>query len=242
MTRGILIAGNDSPILAALGAEALKRVEGVVLARAPNRYVAEADSRPAAAEAARAAPAAARSAVGLVELAWNPASPLSARALCLGAANRLGRVDEALLVCSPLAVRRRADELSPADVDAAVDDLIKGWFFLARELAAMFRARGPADGRPGSLALVLADAGLGGTKDDAPDLVGSPVAAACRSLGQGLLAASFKEPYKCYAFGSAEIGEDSAFAAFVFKILDEENKRDAGKWHKYGRPGLFGFR
>ena len=170
-------------------------------------------------------------------LEWNPASAISARSLVIGAKNRLGKIDEAILVCSPLAVRRRADELVPAEIDAVVDDLVKGWFLVTRELALEFRARGA-----GTIAFVLSEGGLGGGKDDAVDLVGSSVAASFRALAQGMLSSSFKEPWRALAFSSSEAGEDAAFASFVFRILDEGGKRDSAKWHKFGKAGLFGLR
>jgi hypothetical protein len=91
----------------------------------------------------------------------------------------------------------------------------------------------------GTLALVLSDTGSGSGKDENADIMGPPVAAAFRALAQGLLSASFGKPYQTLAF-STETGEEDAFAAFVFKTIDEGNKRNAGKWHKYGRMGLFG--
>jgi hypothetical protein len=45
---------------------------------------------------------------------------------------------------------------------------------------------------------------------------------------------------------SSEGGEENAFAAYVFKNI-EEGKRNSGKWNKYGKlgfqswkPGIFG--
>jgi hypothetical protein len=87
--------------------------------------------------------------------------------------------------------------------------------------------------------LVLSEP-AGGKKDDPVDLAGPSVAASFRALAQGVQAASIGEPYDVLAFSSSEAGEDQAFAAFVFKILEENNKRNTGKWHKFGRLGLFG--
>jgi hypothetical protein len=222
MTRGILIVGNESPTLEAVAASAHARVETIVRATVPSRL----GDVPAPAPSAKAADAV---------LAWNPASPVSARTVVIGAENRLGEIDEAVLVCAPPAIRRRADELVPAEIDLLVDDLMKGWFLAARELAVVFRTR-----KAGTLAFVLSEGGLGGGKDDAPDLFGAAAAAGFRAFAQGMLAASFKEPYRVLAFSAAEAGDDAGFADFVFKTLDEGSKRDAGKWHKYGKGGLFG--
>jgi hypothetical protein len=224
MTRGILIVGNESPTFDAVVSSAHARVDCIVRASVPNRL--KGVSSASAASAGKSAD---------TVLPWNPPSPVSARTLIVGAENRMGRIDEAVLVCAPPAIRRRADELVPAETDILVDDLIKGWFLVVRELAVVFRTR-----KSGTLVLALSEGGLGGGKDDAPDLFGGAVAAAFRAFAQGLLAASFKEPYRVLAFSAAEAGDDVGFGDFIFKTLDDGNKRDAGRWHKYGKGGLFG--
>lgn len=227
MTRGIVIVGNESPLASAVAAEAARRVQLVGTALIANRFGPDSEKPK---EAALPVEGSAQ-----VRFPWLPASPISSRTLVTAAKNRLQRIDEVLLVCSPAALRKRADELSPEVVDTLVDDQIKGWFFLVRELALLFRAQ-----QSGTLALVLSEVAGGGGKDDRVDLFGPTAAAAFRALAQGLLASSFTEPYRTLGFSSAEAGEDDAFAAFIFKTLDEGAKRDAGKWHKYGKMGIFG--
>ncbi len=230
MTRGILVAGNEGPTVQALAAEAKKRVQSAVFAFPPALFgFSEPTEEPIKAHAGAFSD-------GDSVLPWNPASALSARALTIGAENRLGQIDEAILVCAPPAVRRRPDELPPAKLDAFIDSWLKGWFFLSRELTIAFRAR-----KSGTLALVLSEVGLSTQKDEAPDLIGGVVAAAFQAFAQGLLAASFQEPYRVLAFSQADSPDDTGFSAFVFRVLDEANKRNSGRWHKYGR-GLFSFR
>jgi hypothetical protein len=221
MTRGILIAGIESSLSSAIAVEAGKRVEKYAAAFIPNRLVVPVRERAAPPES------------GLIPLLWNPGSPISARTLVLAAENRLERIDQAILVCTPPSLRRQAEELAPADIDTVVNDHIKSWFFLARELSATFKVGG------GSLALVLSDLAAGTEKGETPDLMGPSVAASFRSFASGLLASSVGKPYAVKVF-SCETGEDAAFAAFVFKILDEGNKRGSGKWHRYGKLNLFG--
>jgi NAD(P)-dependent dehydrogenase (short-subunit alcohol dehydrogenase family) len=170
----------------------------------------------------------------VVTLQWNPGSPIAARTLILSAENRLERIDNAILVCTPPAFRKAAAELPPADIDIMINDHVKGWFFLVRELSAVFRAR-----KSGSLALVLSDLNAGGANEEAPDLLGPPAAAAFRAFTQSLLSYAGNESYLTMGFSSTEIGEESDFAAFVFKLIDEGNRRNNGKWHKYGRLGFF---
>ncbi|MDR1374053.1 MAG: hypothetical protein LBJ24_03680 [Treponema sp.] len=219
MTRGILIAGNESSLFAAIAAEAARRAAHFVAALIPNRI---SEPVPEPAEGAR------------IPLSWNPGNPVSARALALAAENRLEHVDEAVLICAPPSVRKKAEDLIPGELEVLVNDHIKGWFFLVRELALIFKEQ-----RRGTLSLVLSDIGAGG-KDETVDLLGPSAAASFRALAQGLLTGSPGEPYQVLAFSSSEIGEDASFASFIFKTMEEDNRRNSGKWHKYGRLGLFG--
>jgi hypothetical protein len=222
MTRGILIAGNDSPLTAAIAAEAARRVKHFASALIPNRISETPREKPPPLPPA-------------VPLNWNPGSPISARTLIVAAENRLERIDEAILVCSPPPVRRQAGELIATEIEIMVNDHIKGWFFLVKEVTALFRSR-----KKGTLALVLSDILPGNGKDESPDLLRPSAAASFRAFIQGLLAASLRDPYQTLAFTSPETGTETAFAAFIFKILEENNKRNNGKWHKFGRMNLFG--
>ncbi|GHV63139.1 hypothetical protein AGMMS49587_12200 [Spirochaetia bacterium] len=238
MTRGILIAGNESSLTAAIAAETAKRVEHFASALIPNRSGAALPLSPGSkkpSEGKQVIPPENTPPGGAaLPIQWNPGSPIAARTLILAAENRLEHIDEAILVCTPPAIRRRAADLLPADIEIMVNDHIKGWFFLARELAQMFRAR-----ESGTLALVLSDMSAGGGKDDPVDLLGPAAAASFRAFAQSLLFAAPDEPYLTMGFSSSEIGEEAAFAAFVLKLIDEGAKRSNGKWHKFGKLNLF---
>ncbi|MDR2102482.1 MAG: hypothetical protein LBP42_00080, partial [Treponema sp.] len=223
MTRGILIVGNDASLSAAVAAEAARRVEQFAFALIPNRISQPPWEKPIAATDHR------------IFLSWNPGSPISARTLILSAENRLERIDEAVLICSPPSIRREAGELIPAEIEIMVNDHIKGWFFLVKELASLFKAK-----KGGTLALVLSDISSGGSKDETLDLLGPSAAASFRAFAQNLLLSSQREPYQTMAFTASEAGEETAFASFIFKILEEGNKRNNGKLHKFGRLSFFG--
>jgi hypothetical protein len=223
MTRGILIAGTESSLSAAIVAEAGKRVERAAAAFIPS-HIAEPGP-----ERSQTAAGAAK----LIPLGWNPGSPISARALVLAAINRLEHIDDAVLICTPPSIRRQAADLNPGEIETVVNDYIKGWFFLVKELSAYLKNR-----ENGTLALVLSDIGVPGARDDVVDLMGPSVAASFRSFAQGLLAVSFGKPYCTLAF-SSETGEDAGFASFIFKHIDEGSKRSSGKWFKYGKLGIF---
>jgi hypothetical protein len=230
MAKGILIAGNKSTLSAAIAGEAGKQAERFCTAFIPNRLPYSAEGQQAAAPMERL-PAENR---GAIPLTWNPGSPVSARTLVLSAENQIGQINEAILVCTPPAVRKSAEDLNPANIEIILNDYIKGWFFLVKELAVVFKAR-----KAGALALALADTVGGGGQDDT-DLIGPSVAASFRSFAQGLMASSLAKPYDVYAFSipagtyeSSDAGEDNAVGVFVFKTL-EDSKRNAGKWHKFG--------
>jgi len=228
MTRGILIAGNESTLTSAVEVEVARRVQRYTLALLPDRL---------SGDNAKISPQSWSSAVSAekrIPLDWNPGSPISARTLVLAAENRLEQLNEAILVCDPPLVRTAAADLSMANVEILVNDYIKGWFFLIKELAEVFRAHGG-----GVLALVCPETTGTGGKDDAADLLGSTALAAFRALTRSLLAAALSEPYLTLGFSGAEAGDDAGFAAFVFKQLDEGARRSNGKLHKYGRIGFF---
>jgi hypothetical protein len=226
-----MIVGNDSLLCAAVAAQAAKRVERFAQVLLPNRFSGQ--TRGLHSDAPYPPPASpAESGSAFISLTWNPGSPISARTLVLSAAHQLERIDEAILVCSPPSFRRPAAELLPLDIEVLVNDHIKGWFFLVRELAGIFRAR-----RSGILALVAPDLGSG--RDDQADLLGLPAAAAFRAFTQGLLASSAAEPYITLGFSSQETGDDDNFAAYIFRLIDQANRRGSGKWHKYGRLSFF---
>jgi hypothetical protein len=240
MERGILIAGNESTLSAAIAAEAGKRAERFCAAFIP--YPLE---RRKTAQKELPAPMERRQSVAiagpaLIPLAWNPGSPVSARALTLAAENQLGQIKTAILICTPPAVRKHAADLNPANIEIIINDYIKGWFFLVKELASIFTAR-----KAGALALALTDTAGGGGQDN-PDLIGPSVSASFQAFAQALMASSRDEPYDVYGFtvpagsyGSSNTGDDTNVGAFVFKVI-EDSKRNSGKWHKFGswRPFL----
>jgi NAD(P)-dependent dehydrogenase (short-subunit alcohol dehydrogenase family) len=226
MTRGIFIAGNESALARAIEAETERRVEKFASALIPNRFsgtpVANAAKNPAAANERR------------VSLDWNPSSPISARTMMLAAENRLDRIDEAILVCSPPTIRTSAADLPLADVEVMVNDHVKGWFFLVKELAALFTSR-----KSGILALVYSDFSPLSGRDDAADILGPASLAAFRSLTQGLLAAAGNEPYITMGFSCSDAGNEEAFTSFLYKNLDEGSRRSNGKLYKFGKFNLF---
>ncbi|MDR2519031.1 MAG: hypothetical protein LBD13_06425 [Spirochaetaceae bacterium] len=240
MTRGILLAGNESALSAAAAAEAANRFELCAAAFIPNRFSNPAGEKPFPAPEP------------LIPLSWNPGSPVSARTLILAAENRLQHIHEAVLLCAPPAIRKAPEDLTSSDIEIMANDHIKGWFFLVKELSAVFRLQ-----QKGTLALALSEHdGIGGKenkehkehkektekpegKEDLPDILGQAAAASFRAFAQSVLAVSHKEPFSIMGFSAPAGADNSAFASFIFKTLEEDPKKNSGKWHKFGRMGLF---
>jgi len=220
MTRGIFLAGNESALSRAIEAETANRVEQFAAALIPNR-LSGASKHVVPDIKAR------------MPIDWNPASPLSARTLVIAAENRLKRIDEAILICSPPSIRSIASELPFSDVEIMINDHIKGWFFLIKELTSIFKER-----RHGTLALVYPEI-AGSGKDDSAEVLGPSALASFRALSNGLLSAAHNEPYITAGFSTADAGNEAAFAAFIYKSLEEMTKRSNGKLYKFGKFNIF---
>jgi hypothetical protein len=221
MTRGIFITGNESALIRSIEAAAASRVDKYAVALIPNRLSGAVKNSPQESEKR-------------LSLDWNPSSPISARTVVLAAENRLEHIDDAILVCSPPSIRAAAAELPLSDIEVIVNDHIKGWFFLIKELASVFTNR-----KRGTLALVYPEIKTSTGKDNTADILGPSSLACFRSLTHGLLAAAHKEPYITMGFSCSEAGSEEAFATFVYKYVDEGNMRSNGKLFKYGSFSFF---
>lgn len=230
MTRGILIAGNESSLAAAAAAEAAKRVESFAAALIPSRFpLPEGGGAPPKPELPG----------GAISFPWNPASSISARTLTLAAENRLGQINDVIVICSPPAVFKTAAALTPEEIEILVNDHVKGWFFLIRELALYFRRAGS-----GSLSLVVPETVSPGGRDNLnkniqTDLLGLSAAAAFRVFAQGIIASSANEPFQAIGFTGPEAGAENEFAAWFFKIVDEGAEKNSGRWHSYSKLKFF---
>jgi hypothetical protein len=223
MTRGILIAGNESTLFSAVAVEAAKRVESYASAIIPNRFPLRDGGLPPKTETSE----------GSIPLSWNPASPISARTLVLAAENRLGQINDAILICSPPAVFRTAEGLEPEEIEIFVVDHIKGWFLLIRELVLYFRRTGV-----GSLSFVAPEIKTG-DKNNPADLLGPPAATCFTNFASGVLSLSANEPFQVMGFSGSESGDKNEFAAWLFKMVDEGSRRNTGRWNKFSKLSFF---
>ena len=206
-------------MLSAIEAETAKRAESYAAAPVYNRFPGAEPGTPVDSPAR-------------IHLDWNPGSPVSARALVLAAENRLERISDAILVCSPPQIRREAPlDLNFTDIEILFNDHVKGWFFLIKELAAAFKAKGE-----GTLSLVYPEVNESPGEEEAPGLLGHSALAVFRTLTRDLLASAFSEPFITLGFTGVE---EPGFAAFIFKQLEEKTRRANGKLYKYGKLSFF---
>uniref|UniRef100_A0A7C3IFM0 Uncharacterized protein n=1 Tax=Gracilinema caldarium TaxID=215591 RepID=A0A7C3IFM0_9SPIR len=220
MTRGILIVGTTAPLTLAVSQEASKRLEShglALLGSAESENPLQFPPPPTT-----------------IPLTWTPGSAISARTLLVSAENRLSRLDEALLVFTPPTLRTRPDQLDQVQISTSIDDYIKGWYYLVRELSRYFRQR-----KEGTLAFILSEGPTAVEKEESPDMLGPVLGAAFRAFMQSVLASAGSNPYRILGFTSNDPAQNEDFAAFIFKVLDEDNKRDTGKLHRFGKLNLF---
>jgi len=224
MTRGILIVGNESTLFSATAGEAAKRVESFASVVIPNRF-------PLPEGGGAIAPR--TEITGNIPLSWNPSSPISARTLLLAAENRLERINNAIIICSPPAVFKNTEALMPEEIEILVNDHIKGWFFLIRELVLYFRRCGT-----GSLSFVAPEISAENTKNPV-DLLGPSATASFRAFAQGVLTSSATEPFMTMGFTTMEAGDEGDFTAWFFKLIDEGAAKNSCRWHKYSKLKFF---
>ena len=215
--HGLLIAGNDAGLAAALARHAGEK--SITTVRASTEE-----------EAGGVKARHDRLDGGSAPLAWTAQSPLSARSLVLAAQNRLGSLDAAVLVCSP-PCRFLANLPDTFEIDTAIDMYVKSYMFVTRELLTHFDKKGG-----GVLAFVMHTGGPTGG-----GLLDKTITAAFAAFAGGLLGTQDAE--KTIGF-STDIPPGSeqtdAFAAFIIKLLTSEHKTDRGRWHKFGKLNLFG--
>jgi len=220
MSRGILLAGNESTLFSSVAAETEKKNEHYLTAVIPALNTKDSAEKGTEVFGNKGIP-----------LAWNPGSPVSCRSMIIAAENRIEKITDALLVCSPPPMYRRIGDVLPFDIETFINKEIKGWYLLVRELSLVFRKNGG-----GTLALIVPESLPPGGKESAADLLGAPAASAFRTFANGLPSAA--EPFSILGF-TTDINQDADFAAWIYKIIYENNKKNSGKWHKFGKFTLF---
>ena len=214
----ILLAGTDGGLLSELTEEALT---------AGNRVAV---TTQAFSEAGREAEGL-KGKQSLRYIAWNPRSPLSARTVITEAQNSLGVIDEALVVFCADTGKKEFHEMSFADMEKIVDDSVKGFFFLVKEVFAALQRQ-----KKGALCFVHYDGGV--------EVLPPPQAAASaafRAFVSSLFTQYQDEAFTLYGYYSST-AETRGFARFLAELSGTRTEKTSRRWVKFtGKQGLFLF-
>ena len=218
----ILLAGTAGRLLTELTEETLVRGNRAAV----TTPLEETENAPAGAESITGA----KANKNLHYMAWNLRSPLSARSIVMDAFNTLGSVDEALVVFSADTGKKEFHEMSFADMEKALDESIKSFFFLGKEIFSAFQRQ-----KRGALSFALHDGGV--------EVLPPPQAAACaafRAFASSLFAQYQNEAFGLYGYYSSE-AQTRAFARFL-STSEGRTEKAARRWLRFsGKPGLFSF-
>lgn len=162
-------------------------------------------------------------------LRWNENSPIAAKNLVLSAVNTFNELNDAFLFYQPEIDNRAFHELPTSAVSGSVDNAVKGYLYLAKELTRYFMGR-----KKGSLSIILYTGGHGLLPP-----INSALLGALRASGEALISFYQNEPIKILGFESSS-PEKEAFLSYIIKIWEEKDKHRKGRWNQYTeKSGLF---
>lgn len=150
---------------------------------------------------------------------WNRRTSLGAQNLILEAKKKFGGVDEAWLVYSPEMDSRPAEDVSNLDLEERLDQGLKGFFFLVRELGSLSQ-----EGRKPELNFVLFH--------EQPASAG-PLSSCLYGGFAGLAQGTIQTARGLRARGFESAGNSAE--AFLQYLRDQgfSGKAPWGKWHVY---------
>jgi NAD(P)-dependent dehydrogenase (short-subunit alcohol dehydrogenase family) len=225
LTMGnILLAGTNSGFLSELTEEAL--AAGSRVAVASEAAIPAGDEQPPQDAAAKP-----QKKTNLYYIAWNPRSPLSARTVVMDALNNLGSLDEVIIAFFADTGKNEFHDMPFADMEKIVDDSIKSYFFLVKEIFAALRGQ-----KKGVLCFAHHDGGA----EVLPPLQAA-ASAAFRSFASSLFAQYQNEPFTLYGYCSSS-AETRAFARFLSESAGNRTQKTARRWVRFsGKTGFFSF-
>ena len=163
-------------------------------------------------------------------LPWSRRSPISSKTFVLNGANAFERIDEVLLVYDPGEGSRVLHETSLADIEENLDENLKGYFFLLKEVFTLFEKQ-----RSGTISLIFCDKGA----EMLPPLEAAS-AGAFRALVPSLQQDYQNEGFLIRGFHST-VDQPKDFAQYILGFA-ERTEKTAGRWIKYsGKTGFFSF-
>ncbi|MDR3201232.1 MAG: SDR family NAD(P)-dependent oxidoreductase [Spirochaetales bacterium] len=165
----------------------------------------------------------------LYYVAWNPRSPLSARTVVTETLNVFETIDEVIIVFSADTGKKEFHELSFADMEKTVDDSIKSFFFLVKEVFMALQRQ-----KKGVLVFAHHDGGA--------EALPPPQAAAStafRAFASALFTQYQNEPFTLYGYYSSA-PETKGFARFL--AAGGRTEKTARRWTRFSdKPGFFSF-
>jgi NADP-dependent 3-hydroxy acid dehydrogenase YdfG len=214
----ILLAGTDSALLSELTEETLSAGSRVAVTSEAVISSQEAGDKE-------------QKKTNLYYIAWNPRSPLSARTVVTQALNDLENIDEVLVSFFADSGTKEFHDMSFADMEKIVDDSIKSYFFLVKEIFAALRRQ-----KKGVLCFAHHDGGV-----EVLPPAQAAASAAFRAFASSLFAQYQNEPFTLYGYYSSS-SETRAFARFLSRLAGTRKEKTARRWIKFsGKPGFFSF-
>lgn len=168
----------------------------------------------------------------LMYLPWTRRSLISARTMMLS----IDQIDivpkRAIVVCAPEGINTSLHETDAATIEATIDNAVKGYLFIVREIAAFFVKKGGGD-----LSIVWYDAGI-----EVLPPVDAAISGAVQTFTQSML--TFYENETVAIRGLYASDSDSrAVARWTLEQVFDREEKSAGRRQKYGqRMGLLPFR
>jgi|GEM_PF-2462782 hypothetical protein len=222
MGKITLIAAFSEVLGEALAAEGLSRARSVILALPSSRVPTGASerSRPTPADTP-------------IRAEFRPGSSISARGLFLEASAGRGPISEFIIAMDMAGGVAAGPPLlgaEPRDLDSLLDEGPRAWLQLLREATRHFRKQGA-----GTLAFCLSGAEDRQARTGGLSCLG---AAFLHALADTCLAES-TPGLPVYAFSGGS-GDPAECARSVFKVLDAQAPRNAGRWTRAGKTSFLG--
>ena len=162
----------------------------------------------------------------MISIRWHRSSPVSARNVLLNLRDSFDRLDEALLLHSPRLDRNLLQENSPAAIEQAVDNWIKGSLFMVKEILGLYKEQDS-----GVLNLVSY---CPRNESAFPPLEGT-IRGGFHALAESLFAGNGSADMVINGFESYA-PDPSAYADYIFNKLTERKNRSSGKWFRFQVP------
>ncbi|MBN1647272.1 MAG: hypothetical protein JW874_04500 [Spirochaetales bacterium] len=166
---------------------------------------------------------------GSFSMNWTSRSPISAGTVVRSLSNHYSNIEHVYIIYSPGVENRAFHELPSSAIETIVDDQVKGYTFLLKELFALTRKN-----RNIFLHCIVY---TGGSEILAPQ--DAAALGYIRSLVSSLFTFYQNEDILLNGFESSSPDHD-AFAAFIQKQISDSNTRTNRKWFRYQeKTGLF---